>query len=64
MLDCSLHAIDDRDSVAVAALLEDGNIDGALSIDAHDVILERARIHGLADVRHQHGGISHGFERH
>jgi hypothetical protein len=45
-----LHAIDDGDGVAVAALLEDRHVDGALSINAHDVVLERARVHRLADV--------------
>jgi len=62
VLDGGLHAVDDGDGVAVAALLEDRHIDGALPIDAHDVVLERAGVLGLADVGHQHGGITHRLE--
>ena len=45
---------DDGDGVAVAALLEDGNVDRALPIDAHDVVLQRAGVFRLADIGHQH----------
>ena len=42
MLDGGLHAVHDGDGVAVAALFEDRHVDGALSIDAHNVVLQGA----------------------
>jgi hypothetical protein len=35
------------------ALLEDRHVDGALSVDAHDVVLQSAGIYRLADIAHQ-----------
>ena len=52
------------DGVAVAALLEDGHVDRALAVDAHDVVLQGAGIHRLADVAHQHRRVAHRLERH
>ena len=59
-----LHAVDDGDGVAVAALLEDRNVDGALAVDADDVVLQRAGVLGLADVGDQDRSVANGLQRH
>ena len=50
ILDGSFHAIDDGDGVAVAALLQYGNIHRPLPIDADDVGLDGPRVFRLANI--------------
>src|SRR5690349_13861767 len=46
-------AVDDRDRVGVP-LFHHGNVNRALAIDAHDVLLNLRSILDVADVAHQH----------
>jgi hypothetical protein len=64
VFDGGLHAVNDGDRVAVSALLEDRHVDGALAVDAHDVVLQRAGILRLADVGHQNRRVADRLERH
>ncbi len=43
-------SVDDRDGVAVAALLQDRQIDRALAVDAHDVGLDGVGVLGIANI--------------
>jgi hypothetical protein len=58
-----LRAIDDGDGVAPAALFQNRDIHGPLSIDAYNVGLNRAGIFGLADVGHHNGAEADALER-
>ncbi len=51
ILDGGFHAVHDGDGVAVAALLEDGHIDGTLAIDADDIGLDGPRVFALCRCR-------------
>ena len=64
VFDGFFHAVDDGDGIAVAALLEDRDVDRALTIDAHDVVLQRAGVHRMADIGDQHGSVAHRLEGH
>ena len=57
------HAIDDRDGITIAALLEDGNVYGALAIDAHNVGLNGAGVFCVSDIRDKNRAQTDGFER-
>ena len=59
-----LHAVDDGDGVGIAALLEHRQIDRALAVDAHDVVLDLGGICGVAHVVHQHRRATIGLQRH
>src|SRR5579859_2781641 len=61
-LDGLLNAIDDRDGVGVAALLQNGDVNRALSIDAHDVVLQRSPVDGVTHVRDKHRIFSLGLK--
>ena len=63
VLDGLPDAVDDGDGVGVAALLEHRNVDGVLSIDAHDIGLELAAILRIAYVRNHDRCIAYGLER-
>jgi hypothetical protein len=63
MLCGRLDSIHDRDGVAVAALLQNRNVDRMLSVDAHDVRLNCAGVFGLADIADHHRAQSHRFQR-
>ncbi len=58
-----LDAVDHRDGVDVAALLENGQVDRALAIDPHDAGLDLRGVLGRADVAHHHRGPVDGLER-
>ena len=64
MLQGILDAIDHGDGVGIAALLENRQVDRRLAVDTHNVGLNRLRVHGLADVANQNGGLADGFEGH
>src|SRR4029077_11227555 len=54
MADGSADAVDHRECVRIASLLHHGQIDGTLSIDADDVVLQRMRVLELSNVRHEY----------
>jgi len=58
-----LDSIDDGDRVRIAALLQDGNVDGVLPVDTHDVGLELSTVLCLSDIADHHRGIADGFQR-
>ncbi len=62
-LTARLDAVDHRDGVDVTALLENRQIDGALSVDAHDVGLDLRGVARLTDVAHHHRRAADGLER-
>ena len=62
MLGGLFNSVDDRDGVAISALLEDGNIHRMLAINAHDVGLNGARILGFTNVANHHGSQPNGFD--
>jgi hypothetical protein len=53
--DRSLDAVDHRDRVGIAALLEDRQINGRLPVNAHNVVLDLRRVLRLTDVGHHDG---------
>ena len=55
-------SVDDRDGVAVSALLQHGNVDGVLAVDAHDVGLNGTGVFGLADVGDHDRTEAHRFQ--
>ena len=63
LLSLFADAIDHGDGVRVAALLEDRQVDGALAIDADDVVLKGLRVLGFPDVGDAHGRLPHHLER-
>ena len=44
------HSVDDSDGVGISALLEDGNVDRSLAVDADDVGLNCCASTGRADI--------------
>ena len=52
--DHAFDAVDDFDGVGIAALLQDGNIDGGLAVDADLVVLDLRGIFRLPHIRHHH----------
>ena len=63
VLDELTHAIHHRDGVGVAALLHDGNVGGALPIDANDVVLDLVRVLRFAYIVYRDPRVALYFER-
>ena len=61
MFEVLADSVDHGDGVAAAALLENGEIDGMLAVDANDVGLNRGVIFGIADVGDQKLPVADGF---
>ena len=57
------YSVDNRNGVAVAALLQDREVHRALAIDAHDVGLDGTGIFGIADVGHHHLTVAFDLQR-
>ncbi len=57
------NPIDHRNRVRIASLLEDRQVDRALPVDSHDVVLQRLRVPSLADVPDAHRRLPHHLER-
>ena len=57
------YPVNDRDRVRVAALFENGQINGALAINAHNTGLNLRSVCGVPDVAHEHGRAVHRFQR-
>ena len=56
-------AVDDRDRIGVAALLQNRRVHRFLAVDAHDVVLQGRAVHGLAHVGKEDGFLAFGLER-
>ena len=54
--------VDHLDGVAVSARLHDRDVGGLLAVDADDVVLQLARVLGLADVAHRNPACAHGLD--
>src|ERR1039458_5668549 len=64
MLHPITYSIHDLDGVAVAALLQDGQIDGLLPVHANDVVLNGRRVFGVPDVSEAKHAVANGLQRH
>src|SRR5579859_7659168 len=66
MLKRVFNALDNGDGVGVAALLENRQIDGALTVNANNVGLDGLRVNGFAHVADKHGRLrlADGLQRH
>src|SRR5256884_653768 len=66
MLESAFDAIDDGDGVGIAALFENGKVDGALPIHSYDVGLDGLGVYGFADIADKHRGLrlADTLERH
>ncbi len=63
MLDGLFDSVDDRDGVAIAALLQDRDVNGFLSVNPHNVGLNRAGVFRLTHVSDQHRAEADALER-
>ena len=57
------NAVHNSDCVGIAALLEDRDVHGFLSIHAHDVVLQKRAVHGFANVGDEYGFLAFRFQR-
>ena len=51
------NSVDDCNGVAIAALLQNREVHGALPIDAHNVGLDLLRVFSSAHITHEHGRL-------
>ena len=58
-----LDSVDDRDGVAIAALLQDRDVHGFLSVDPDNVGLDGAGVFCFTDVSDQHRAEANALER-
>ena len=63
MLQTVTDTIHNRDGIAAAALLENGQVDRMLSVDAHNICLNGRRVLGLPDIGDQQLSVAAGFQR-
>src|SRR3974390_143171 len=56
------HAVHNCDGVTAAALLQDGQIDGFLSVHANDVVLDGGRIFGVPNVSEAKHTVADGLQ--
>ena len=61
--DYPLDAVDDLDSIGVAALFHHRQIDRGLAVHADFADLDLGGVLRFADVRNQHGGLPPGLQR-
>ena len=64
MLERFLDAVNDGDGIGVAALLQNREVNGRLTVHTHDVGLNGVGVHGVADIPDEHGGLADRFQGH
>jgi hypothetical protein len=50
MLDAIPHSVDDLDGIATSTLFQNGQVDGFLTIDTNNVVLNGGRVFGVSDI--------------
>src|SRR6202007_3156290 len=62
MFDAIPHSVDDLDGIAISTLFQNGQVDGFLTINANNVVLNGGRVLGVSDIAKTYKRVANRLE--